>query len=76
MGLCGEKTLKIIILGKKVCVKVGGHETEYQEVNPLLSSAHKNARIAKILILKLEGTIKFFYYDHRHYESVDEKNLS
>ena len=31
----------------------------YEEfINPLVSSAHKNARIAKISILKLEGIIK------------------
>ena len=44
-------------------------------VNPLLHSAHKSARIAKILILKLEGTIKKNSYQRRDYESVDEKRL-
>ena len=44
-------------------------------VNPLLSSAHRSARIAKILILRLEGTIKNSY-ERRDYESVDEKSLS
>ena len=32
--------------------------TRMQIFNPLLASAHKSARIAKISILKLEGIIK------------------
>ena len=44
--------------------------------NPLLPSAHKNARIAKILILKLEGNIKKISDDRCDYEPVDEKSLS
>ena len=40
--------------------------------NPLLPSAHKSARIAKISILKLEGTIKKISYEHRDYESEDD----
>ena len=34
------------------------------------------ARLAKILILILEGIIKNFSYERRDYESVDEKSLS
>ena len=45
-------------------------------INPLVLSAHKSARIAKMLILKLEGTIKKISYERRDYESVDEKSLS
>ena len=44
--------------------------------NPLVPSAHKNTRIAKISILKLEGIIKKISYERRDYESVDEKSLS
>ena len=50
------------------------HRERY--LNPLLSSAHKSARIAKISILKLEGTIKKISYERLEYESVDEKSLS
>ena len=46
------------------------------DINPLLPSAHKSARIAKILILKSEGTIKKISYERRDYESVEEKSLS
>ena len=35
--------------------------------------AHKSVRIAKILILKLEGIIKKISYERRDYDSVDEK---
>ena len=45
-------------------------------LNPLVPSAHKSARIAKISILKLEGTIKKIFYERRDYESVDEERLS
>ena len=44
--------------------------------NSLLPSAHKSARIAKILILKLEGTNKTISYERRDCESVGEKSLS
>ena len=44
--------------------------------NHLLPSAHKSSRIVKILILKLEGTIKKISYQRRDYDSVDEKSLS
>ena len=44
--------------------------------NPLVPSAHKSVRIAKISILKLEGIIKKISYERRDYESVDEKSLS
>ena len=44
--------------------------------NPLLPSAHESARIAKILIIQLEGTIKKISYERRDYESVDEKSLA
>ena len=43
--------------------------------NPLVPSAHKSVRIAKILILKLEGIIKKISYERRDYESVDEESL-
>ena len=45
-------------------------------INPLLPIAHKSARIDKISILILEGTIKKISYERRDYESVDEKSLS
>ena len=41
-----------------------------------MPSAHKSVRIAKILILQLEGIIKKISYERRDYESVDEKSLS
>ena len=41
-----------------------------------MSSAHKSARIAKILILKLEGIIKNISYERTEYESVDENSVS
>ena len=44
--------------------------------NPLVPRAHKSVRIAKILILKLEGIIKKISYERRAYESVDEKSPS
>ena len=44
-------------------------------INPLLSIAHKSARIGKISLLKLEGIIKKISYERRDYESVDEKSL-
>ena len=44
--------------------------------NPLVPSAHKSVRIAKISILKLEGIIKIIFYERRDYESVDENSLS
>ena len=44
--------------------------------NPLVPSAHKSVRIAKISNLKLEGIIKKNSYEQRDYESVDEKSLS
>ena len=44
--------------------------------NPLVPSAHKSVRIAKISILKLEGIIKKISYQRRDYESVDENSLS
>ena len=37
---------------------------------------YKSARIAKISIIRLEGTIKIISYEGRDYESVDEKSLS
>ena len=53
------------------------NDTNYRyPVNPLVPSAHENVRIAKISILKLEGTIKKISYERRDYESVDEKSLS
>ena len=45
-------------------------------INPLVPSAHKSVRIAKISNLKLEGIIKKISYERRDYESVDEKSLS
>ena len=45
-------------------------------INPLLPIAHKSARIGETSILKLEGIIKKISYEHRDYESVDEKSLS
>ena len=47
-----------------------------QVYNPLVPSAYKSLRNAKILILKLEGIIKKISYERRDYESVDEKSLS
>ena len=43
-----------------------------QRVNPLVPSALKSVRIAKITILNLEGIIKKISYERRDYESVDE----
>ena len=39
--------------------------------NPLLHSGHNGVRMAKILILKLEGLIKTISCERRVYESVD-----
>ena len=47
----------------------------HKKPNPLVSSAHKSARIAKISILKLEEIIEKYPYERRDYESVDEKNI-
>ena len=44
-------------------------------INPLVPSAHKSVRIAKISILKLEGIIKKISYERRDYESVDENSV-
>ena len=44
--------------------------------NPLLPIAHKSARNDKISILKLERITKKNSYEHRDYESVEEKSLS
>ena len=49
---------------------------EFSSYNPLVPSAHKSVRIAKISILKLKGIIKKISYERRDYESVDEKGLS
>ena len=51
-------------------------QNEENNINPLVLSANKSARIAQIFILKLEGTIKIFSYEHCDYESVGEKSLS
>ena len=50
-------------------------ETDWLGFYPLLPIAHKSARIAKISILKLEGTIEKISYERHDYESVDEKSL-
>ena len=55
---------------------VYSYRTFGQNFNPLVPSAHKSVRNAKILILKLEGIIKKISYERRDYESVDEKSLS
>ena len=52
------------------------HECKPFSVNPLVPSAHKSVRIAKISFLKLEGIIKKISYERRDNESVDEKGLS
>ena len=44
--------------------------------NSLLPSAAYMRRSAKIFILIWEGIIKKISYEHRDYESVDEKSLS
>ena len=58
-----------------------GSEGDAEEAyfNPLVPSTHKSVRIAKKKkksILKLEGNYKKNSYEHRDYESVDEKCLS
>ena len=40
-------------------------------LNPLVPSAHKSAPITKILILKIEGTIKKISYERRDYICVN-----
>ena len=50
-----------------------GSRSQLFFVNPLVPSAHKSARITQISIMKLEGIIKKISYEHRDYESVDEK---
>ena len=45
-------------------------------INPLCPCVTNSSRIAKISILKLEGSIKKISYERRDYESVDEKSLS
>ena len=57
----------------RATLNMGGGNTWY---NPLVPSAHKSVRIAKISNLKLEGIIKKISYERRDYESVDEKSLS
>ena len=44
--------------------------------NPFPPSVPIWQRLAKVLILILEGTIKKISYERRDYESVDEKSLS
>ena len=44
--------------------------------NSLLPNVTQRERLAKIFILILEGIIKKISYEHRDYESVDEKSLS
>ena len=39
-------------------------------------SAHKSERMAKTLILNLEGIFRKISYERRYYVSVDEKSLS
>ena len=46
------------------------------DVDPSLHIAHKSAQFHKILILKLEETIKKISYGRRDYESVDEESVS
>ena len=53
------------------------YDLNTSKLNPLLPIAYKSARIDKISILKLEGSIiKKISYERRDYESVDEKSLS
>ena len=59
-----------------VCSKKVVHLLAFKAFNPLVPSAHKSVRIAKISNLKLEGIIKKISYERRDYESVDEKSLS
>ena len=53
-------------------------ERSCHPINPLVPSAHKSARIAKISILKLEGILKkkIPMSVVTIYVSVDEKRLS
>ena len=50
--------------------------TKFPVVNPLLHIGHYSIRLAKILILKLEGVIEKISYECRVYESVDDSSLS
>ena len=43
--------------------------------NPLVPSAHKSKRIAKLSILNLGEIIKKISYERRDYESEDENSL-
>ena len=45
-------------------------------LNPFPPSVPIWHRLAKLSILILEGIIKKISYEHRDYESVDEKSLS
>ena len=48
----------------------------YLSFNPFPPSVPIWHCLAKLSILILEGIIKKFSYEHRDYESVDEKSLS
>ena len=49
---------------------------QYLAINPLVLFAHKSVWKFQNFDLKLEGITKKISYEHRDYESVDEKGLS
>ena len=70
--------ITITIINKTTHVKfylIKAIDMSERIINPLRRSVPYMARLAKILILILEGIIKNFSNERRDYESVDEKNL-
>ena len=65
-----------IIFWKAVLYNTSDVRCYNSPFNPLVPSAHKNVRITKIQILKLEGMVKKNSYERRDYESGDEESLS
>ena len=50
--------------------------SNYSPINPLVSSAHKSVRNARISILTLEEIFEKICYECCVYESVDDRNTS
>ena len=64
-----------------ICIKISNtiatiHKSNAININPFPPSVPIWQRLAKLSIFILEGTIKKISYEHRDYESVDEKSLS
>ena len=76
VGTYYQENTQGIIFWKTVLYNTSDVRCYNAPFNPLVPSAHKNVRITKIPILKLEWIVKKISYERRDYESVDEKILS